>query len=301
MSFGIPRTGDVLQVPCDRSLRTSCRARSRRISGPFCGFGRGGWGEGRDLRVPGPPPRKNSIFVRSGANDITDLSFGTSMRRQSLYFTGPREMSLREEPLDRPGLGQVLVQTIISAISPGTEVPDLPGPGPPGSGPGRSHRRPGRRLFLSLEVWLRRGGPGGRSWAGGFRPIGRTGWSSPFIPTKATFWPPPMNCCRLPDDLTPEDAVFFPNMETAVTFLLDGQPLMGEQVAIFGQGIVGLLLTALLAAGPWLPGDPGPLSQAPPALRRPGGPRSAWTPRPRTAGALAAAISREPAPIPGPT
>ena len=39
-------------------------------------------------------------------------------------------------------------------------------------------------------------------------------------------------------------------METAVTFLLDGQPLMGEQVAIFGQGIVGLLLTALLSRWP---------------------------------------------------
>ncbi len=44
--------------------------------------------------------------------------------------------------------------------------------------------------------------------------------------------------------------MFFPNMETAVTFLLDGQPLMGEQVAIFGQGIVGLLLTALLSRWP---------------------------------------------------
>jgi threonine dehydrogenase-like Zn-dependent dehydrogenase len=44
--------------------------------------------------------------------------------------------------------------------------------------------------------------------------------------------------------------VFFPNVETAVTFLLDGQPLMGEQVAIFGQGIVGLLLTTLLSRWP---------------------------------------------------
>jgi threonine dehydrogenase-like Zn-dependent dehydrogenase len=39
-------------------------------------------------------------------------------------------------------------------------------------------------------------------------------------------------------------------METAVTLLLDGQPLMGEQVAVFGQGIVGLLLTGLLARWP---------------------------------------------------
>ena len=44
------------------------------------------------------------------------------MRRQSLYFTGPREISLREESLSPPGPGQVLVQTLLSAISPGTEL-----------------------------------------------------------------------------------------------------------------------------------------------------------------------------------
>jgi threonine dehydrogenase-like Zn-dependent dehydrogenase len=39
-------------------------------------------------------------------------------------------------------------------------------------------------------------------------------------------------------------------METAVNFLLDGAPLLGEQVAVLGQGIVGLLTTALLASTP---------------------------------------------------
>ena len=41
-----------------------------------------------------------------------------------------------------------------------------------------------------------------------------------------------------------------PNMETAVNLLMDGQPLIGEQVVIFGQGVVGLLTTALLARLP---------------------------------------------------
>ena len=41
-----------------------------------------------------------------------------------------------------------------------------------------------------------------------------------------------------------------PNMETAVNFLMDGQPLIGEQVVVFGQGVVGLLTTALLARLP---------------------------------------------------
>jgi threonine dehydrogenase-like Zn-dependent dehydrogenase len=39
-------------------------------------------------------------------------------------------------------------------------------------------------------------------------------------------------------------------METAITLLLDGSPLIGEQVVVSGQGIVGLLTTALLARFP---------------------------------------------------
>ncbi|MCX5892625.1 MAG: zinc-binding alcohol dehydrogenase, partial [Deltaproteobacteria bacterium] len=71
-----------------------------------------------------------------------------------------------------------------------------------------------------------------------------------FHPHESHFLATPDELQMLPLYLTAEDAVFFPNMETAVTFLLDGQPLMGEQVAVFGQGIVGLLLTALLARWP---------------------------------------------------
>jgi threonine dehydrogenase-like Zn-dependent dehydrogenase len=39
-------------------------------------------------------------------------------------------------------------------------------------------------------------------------------------------------------------------METAVNFLLDSAPLLGEQVVVLGQGVVGLLTTALLAQYP---------------------------------------------------
>mmetsp|Transcript_44916 Transcript_44916/g.73194 ORF Transcript_44916/g.73194 Transcript_44916/m.73194 type:complete len:85 (-) Transcript_44916:684-938(-) len=39
-------------------------------------------------------------------------------------------------------------------------------------------------------------------------------------------------------------------METAINFLHDGQPLYGDQAVVFGQGIVGLLTTSLLAQFP---------------------------------------------------
>ncbi len=54
----------------------------------------------------------------------------------------------------------------------------------------------------------------------------------------------------LPEDVPAADAVFLPFMETAVNLLLDGRPLMGEKIAVFGQGTIGLLTTALLAHFP---------------------------------------------------
>jgi len=71
-----------------------------------------------------------------------------------------------------------------------------------------------------------------------------------FQPHASHFLATPDELLAVPVGLNPEEAVFFPTMETAVTLLLDGRPLMGEQVAIFGQGIVGLLLTALISRWP---------------------------------------------------
>jgi alcohol dehydrogenase len=54
----------------------------------------------------------------------------------------------------------------------------------------------------------------------------------------------------VPIDLPASTAVLLPTMETATNLLLDGQPLLGERVVVLGQGVVGLLTTALLARFP---------------------------------------------------
>ena len=54
----------------------------------------------------------------------------------------------------------------------------------------------------------------------------------------------------VPPDVDPEDALFLPNMESAVNFLMDGRPVIGEVAVVFGQGVVGLLTTAQLAMLP---------------------------------------------------
>jgi threonine dehydrogenase-like Zn-dependent dehydrogenase len=71
-----------------------------------------------------------------------------------------------------------------------------------------------------------------------------------FHPHESHFITTPENLWLLPAGISPDEAVFLPNMETAVNLVMDGQPIIGERVVVFGQGIVGLLTTALLAQFP---------------------------------------------------
>ena len=57
---------------------------------------------------------------------------------------------------------------------------------------------------------------------------------------------PAARVVRLPADLPPERGVFLANVETAVNVVLDAHPRLDETVAVFGQGVVGLLVTQLL-------------------------------------------------------
>jgi len=171
------------------------------------------------------------------------------MERQALYFTAPRQVALERETLPSPSFGQILVQTIISAISPGTELLIYRGLAPADLEKDETISALAGDFAFPLKY--------GYAIVGRVLEVGRgvaPGWEDrlvfAFHPHESHFLATPDELLRLPDGLTPEDAVFFPNMETAVTFLLDGQPLMGEQVAVFGQGIVGLLLTALLSRWP---------------------------------------------------
>ncbi len=71
-----------------------------------------------------------------------------------------------------------------------------------------------------------------------------------FNPHESHFLASPDQLILLPESMTPEEAAFLPNMETAISFVMDGAPLIGEQAAVFGQGVVGLLTTASLARFP---------------------------------------------------
>jgi 2-desacetyl-2-hydroxyethyl bacteriochlorophyllide A dehydrogenase len=171
------------------------------------------------------------------------------MNRQSIYFTEPYRVSLREEPLSPPGPGQVLVQTLLSAISPGTEILIYRGQAPQDLMADTSIAALPGRLAFPLKY--------------GYAAVGRVVELGPevpahwqeklvfaFHPHENFFLAAPDELLPVPPGLAPEEALFLPNLQTAVTLVLDGKPLIGEKVVVFGQGIVGLLLAALLAGFP---------------------------------------------------
>jgi threonine dehydrogenase-like Zn-dependent dehydrogenase len=58
----------------------------------------------------------------------------------------------------------------------------------------------------------------------------------------------------VPDGISAEDAMFFPSVETAISIIHDARIRVGEKVSIYGQGLIGLLLTGILSSQqPFLP------------------------------------------------
>jgi alcohol dehydrogenase len=155
----------------------------------------------------------------------------------------------RSEPAGRPGAGQVRIVTALSGISAGTETLLYRGEAPEDLAADASIAALGGSLRYPL--------PYGYSLVGTVTGLGRSvdaAWEGrrvfAFHPHASETVLPLEALIPLPAHLAFEDALFLPNMETAFTLIMDGAPLMGEEVHVFGQGVVGLLTTALLAAYP---------------------------------------------------
>ncbi len=168
---------------------------------------------------------------------------------QQLWFTDEFRVETRAQKLRSLKSGEVLVQSELSAVSAGTELLVYRGQIPADMALDANldslQHRPnyplqygyatvGRVIQVTSEVdikWL-----GKRVFA--FQPH-----ASHFIAT-------PANLIPVPDDICAAGAVFLANMETAVNLVQDGNPGLGEQVVVLGQGVVGLLLSSLLAHCP---------------------------------------------------
>lgn len=171
------------------------------------------------------------------------------MKRRAVVIESPFSVRLRREEIPPPQDGEVIVHVAFSAISAGTEMlayrgqlpaelplddslPALTGP----------VRYPLRYGYAAVGTVHALGANVAPAWEG--RRV-------------FCFQPHADRVCVRVEDLVPvpdgtgdRDALFLANMETTVTLMLDGHPAVGEKVVVFGQGVVGLLATALLARYP---------------------------------------------------
>lgn len=165
---------------------------------------------------------------------------------KTLTFTAPRRVEVRETPLPALQDDEVLVESVCSAVSAGTEMLVYRGEFPQLYD---AHDSVSSELKYPLAY--------GYACAGRVRKIGKSvnsEWEGKsvfsFQPHTSYFAAKPENLFPIPHSLTPENACFLPNMETAVNLLQDGAPVLGERVLVLGQGVVGLLTASLLCNFP---------------------------------------------------
>ena len=172
------------------------------------------------------------------------------MKRRALVFAGPERVEVVDEECPAPGPGEVLCEARLSAVSAGTELCAYRGQLPPtlpvdetlGAFAGAAFAFPFRFGYASLAV-VRGLGPGVDARLRGQRVFA-------FVPHASAFVAPVADVFAVPEALGDEAAALYASAETAVNLVLDGRPQLGERVAVFGQGVIGLLTTALLARFP---------------------------------------------------
>lgn len=163
----------------------------------------------------------------------------------AFWVFGPRQGALRTESLRRPDDGEVLVETIATGISRGTETLVFQG-----LVPGSQHERM-RAPFQE--------GAFGFPLKYGYASVGRVvegpkDWLGERVfclyPHQDRYVVPVDAVIRVPKEVASGRAVLAANMETALNALWDAPPRIGDRVAVIGFGVVGALAACLAAAHP---------------------------------------------------
>ncbi|WP_029075900.1 zinc-dependent alcohol dehydrogenase [Kaistia adipata] len=172
-----------------------------------------------------------------------------SAMTRSLYFNGPRSLTIEEEPLRTPGPDEVVIEALVSGISAGTELNVFRGLAPQW----RQHMDPVTRLFLD----------GGADWSWparyGYAMVGRiveTGSSVTRVKLGDLVYayaPHGRHAALNEKAIIPlgnlEDAelgVFFSNLNTAYNGVLDANLPLGADVVVSGLGVIGQIVVRLL-------------------------------------------------------
>ncbi|MFI9817627.1 zinc-dependent alcohol dehydrogenase [Saccharothrix variisporea] len=164
---------------------------------------------------------------------------------RAVWFTGPGKSEIRLTGVPDPGPDDVLVRTLFSGVSRGTEALVLHGGVPENQhavmrAPFQEGDFPWPVKYGYLNVGVVEQGP---SHLRG-RPV------FCLYPHQTHYVVPASAVTPVPQTVPPERAVLAGTVETAVNALWDARPLVGDRVAVVGGGMVGCAVAALLARFP---------------------------------------------------
>ncbi len=164
---------------------------------------------------------------------------------RAFWLREPGHGEIRPVALPEPGRDDVVVRTLRSGVSRGTETLVFRGGVPPDQyaamrAPFQDGEFPGPVKYGYLNVGAVEEGPPELR--------GRTVFC--LYPHQTVYVVPAGAVTVVPEDVPPTRAVLAGTVETAVNALWDAPPLVGDRVAVVGAGMVGCCAARLLARFP---------------------------------------------------
>src|SRR6202034_985378 len=162
---------------------------------------------------------------------------------RALFHTAPRHVEITELPTPRPAAGEVLVRTVCSGISGGTERLVYRGEDPAQLAPDEPIGALGRSFSYPFAY--------------GYACVGEVAGSRQavfaFHPHQDVFAARAEELVPLPAAIDPASATLFPLVETALQVTLDAGTGYRDRVIVLGAGVLGLLTGLLLQRSGWRP------------------------------------------------
>src|ERR1700761_5868617 len=163
----------------------------------------------------------------------------------AFWLRTPGRGEIRPVALPEPGHDDVLVRTLRSGVSRGTETLVFRGGVPPGQydamrAPFQEGEFPGPIKYGYLNVGAVEEGPP--------ELCGRTVFC--LYPHQTAYVVPASAVALVPEGVPPARAVLAGTVETAVNALWDAAPLIGDRVTVVGAGMIGCCVARLLSRFP---------------------------------------------------
>jgi threonine dehydrogenase-like Zn-dependent dehydrogenase len=164
---------------------------------------------------------------------------------RAFWLRRPGQGEIRPVTLPRPAEDDVLVRTLYSGVSRGTETLVFRGGVPPNQhasmrAPFQEGDFPGPVKYGYLNVGVVEEGPPAL--------LGRTVFC--LYPHQTRYVVPASAVTPVPESVPAARAVLAGTVETAVNALWDAAPLIGDRIAVVGAGMVGCSVAAVLARFP---------------------------------------------------